>query len=160
MQRSQEAQRKILNVVTAVELEPDRYRQEWWASMPLDMVQPDWDTHTAIEPQQCGTAFCLAGWNHVLHHGVDDWLELGYLSDENFLAGWQQLNWSTCAADLEMETIIDFEVPAVDGALLISSMWEPKEGMTVGEALRALAAGATVRDITARHVIERFDDGR
>lgn len=146
--RSAEAQRKILNVATAIETEPDRYYQRWYAAVREDIYAAagspaDWKPG---EPA-CKTAFCIAGWNHVLHHFVDD----DYLYVEPF--GGRGMDEEWLQADFaypiySTEIARDFELDDRAAEMLVWSEWRPRRGLTVPEALRHLATGSPVSDIT------------
>ena len=128
MTRTPEQAAHIRAIADQIELEPGSYDQ---------------GTYGCKEKQSsCGTAHCIAGWSAkldgwsprighgwgLLIRGGDDGM-LEYAACEE-VAG---KNMGVCEEDYEVLFNVD---------------WEPIDSMTVPQALRALADGASVSDIT------------
>lgn len=72
----------------------------------------------------CGTAYCVGGWACTLVHGPKEWAAV-----------------ESMARDL-------LQLPDDGAGILFHPMWEPAVGLTVPEALRAIAGGRSVESVT------------
>lgn len=121
-------------IADKIEKEPEGYNQEFWG-----------------QRTSCGTAYCIGGWAVVLG-GKDQII----YSDEGELLGlrngWDN-SWtevSDAARELlgiAPHTYASDPYEDVTDRLFMSG-WRPREDMTVPEALRAIANGAKLADVT------------
>jgi hypothetical protein len=131
----------LLQVADRIEQDPDSYNQNTWGR------------RTA-----CGTAFCIAG--HVAAATLppenlvwqrDPWQANSWFLDEvRDLQGRKRMVKYYARDVLDMDT----EIIDVDGDIevyvgdLFDGDWEPVDGMTAPEALRAVADGASLASVT------------
>ena len=117
-------------IADAIELAPERYDQSDWALPGPDDFE---GLPTTELLHRCGTKHCIAGWAVSLSTTEDT---RNKTKDDVDRRGWgavarERLGLSFDEADE-----------------LFGQHWLPRAGMTVPEALRALAAGADVRVVS------------
>lgn len=161
--RSAEAQRKLLNVATAIESEPHRYYQAWWctvrmADLPDDrpsVLTFDGRSLHAADDHRCTTAFCIGGWDYALHHAdADELIVLNFEVYDNDANG----EWTYAEVTPNAGTLIDlvrrdFDLSENEAELLTSMFWKPLKGVSVGMALRLIARGMPVHAVTDDEVL-------
>lgn len=90
---------------------------------PEQYDQSDWKTK-----QSCGTnSYCVAGWAQHLCFPRQEFSEV---------------TTPLCAAKL-------LALTEDEAVALFSATWEPHEGLSVPDALREIAGGATIEDVSA-----------
>lgn len=150
--RSAEAARKLRAIATAIESEPHRYDQSFYASIPettpTEPLQPG-DDHW------CDSAFCIAGWNYVLHHwGPEDALVAApYGCDGKFGCS------ITSAIVDDFDRLndigrVDLGLTRREAEMLFNGEWAPRRELTVGEALRLIADGVHVEHVSDPELVE------
>jgi hypothetical protein len=147
MERSEGARRMIRDVATAIDTEPERYNQWVFAGLMTDraVLAPFDEIIYPTDDNWCLTAFCIAGWNWMLHHfGEDDGLVLTE-EERGVIHAIASNATGTMLSDTAMD---DFDLTAEEDMLFFGN-WRPKDGMTVGDALRAIAGGAHVFDVSS-----------
>lgn len=115
----------ILEVAAHIETYPERYNQTEWGQ----------DT-------DCGSAFCVAGTRAVLD-GIDYETNCVVRSDRRRAYAWLEV------VSVGLHAQDRFGLSDMEAKILFSQHWLPREGMTVPEALRRLAAGWPVVLVTA-----------
>ena len=88
--------------------------------------------------KDCGTAHCIGGWACELRRDDLQWITNSYYGQEDVspLAGFFEAG-SNLLGLTGKETMILFDAG-----------WTPREGLTVPAALRAIADGAEIADVT------------
>lgn len=147
MARPPEAQRRLRDIATMIDTDPARYNQLFIASVPtgIDLEVPAMGKRD--EPW-CKSAFCIAGWNQVLaHFGENDtlWIEPDVY---NHFDGWLGASFDTPTIDVLADARREMGLTSSEASLLFGEDWTPRSGLTVGEALRLIAEGSSVADVT------------
>lgn len=121
MERNEELLRAVADYI---EEDPKRHTQSCW-------VNENWD---------CGTTGCIAG-NALLLSGYK------YTARTN--------NWLTpngVFADVDDNTFEyakrELGLTEVDAQVLFGGHWKPARHLTIGDALRKLAGGADIKEVT------------
>lgn len=121
-------------IADELELFPESYNQEAWGS---EIEDQDEAAQTL-----CGTAFCIAG--HGVHrtgwtsHSPTDWYMVHHPD-----------NTDTIGRSTSMQAAYELGLTQREAAILFSSEWLPEYGYTVSDALRALANGAEIDEVTS-----------
>jgi hypothetical protein len=115
----------FLKVRDAIAAEPDRYNQS----------QYRWNM------QNCGTAFCIAGWLVECSEEYEHDMDSAYHAWD-VLRGYRThyLNAGTDISRLDGR----------EAEVLFATAWEPKPELTLSQALTMLAEGYSVEDVTDR----------
>lgn len=163
----------LLNFVAdAIEAEPLRYNQSYWVTYFNAPGAPDVEYFRPSEVDLynsstlCGTAYCVAGWALVLA-GVciappASEADLGLEAASPDEAGrLEDLGFTGVAAEL-------LGLPYGVAFLLFSDDWLPRHAYSMdppevkaryaAEALRALASGSSLAEVTNPHVTRWWDE--
>jgi hypothetical protein len=143
----------LREVADIIELAPHLYDQGDWGN-PYDV-----DVNVQIDGYTCGSTHCIAGWVVALHgwRPRDMWEdETGTYGDwssiqkgDEFSAPWHEavgllempnLNYSG-----EERSMLGSEQRTYD---LFDGGWKPKDGLSVPDALRMLADGASIQEVS------------
>lgn len=121
----------LYEVAEMVEAYPESYNQMVWVQDAAEESDVSWDQVALVELVQnpsCGTTACIAGW--VVAIATAQGARLG------LDPGRQAASILGLADD--------------DARLLFDAAWKPRSDLTVPDALRAIADGATVDEVTAQ----------
>lgn len=121
-------------IADQIEAHPETYDQSVWGEVDDNDFSQLFDFLTAAEHMavgSCDTRGCTAGWAIALN--IQDPQVRISMSDRSITA---------MAADL-------LEIDSRTAMILFMEDWEPAAGMTVPEALRELANGATIHEVTS-----------
>lgn len=131
----------FLRIADHVEMFPETYNQEVWG----DDIK-DEEPHLPA----CGTAFCIAG--HASHetgwkprkltNSYNDRIDIDYAAESHPEAPHAGLMTASTIGAYELG------LTTRESSFLFDESWLPRDGMTVPQALRALAWGATVLSVS------------
>lgn len=153
----------LREIADKIETHPERHHQESWATGVFNIDSQlaygeggpsDWfvtadgdDIQASDTPSLCGTAHCIAGWAMRLA----GWTVVWRTEDDGWYLDWIDTNGNVNHTPNHANIgarLLGLDV--VDAAQLFSTSWGPPAGMTVPDALRAIADGADIDDVT-RH---------
>lgn len=129
----------LLKVADAIEKYPELYDQETYGDVEVD------DT-------SCGTTACIAGWACALegYHPVVDRLPWRDASSYFTYTRVAQKPWQAWSNGVSPHDIAQELIGLEDWAAeeLFGSDWGPVEGLTVPQALRKIANGTPIDEVT------------
>lgn len=156
----------LREIAGKIEAEPRHYYQGRWtaglwamedeaqkeAAIFNDIVTLDDGTAMATsmpvryEAALCGTAFCISGWAlHLSGWGVNWNIEPG---ESIWWPEWTDPSGERHYPDFSAEGARALGLYRNEAAELFAASWQPREGLSVPDALRALADGASVEEVS------------
>lgn len=147
--RNKELFYKVAEMVT----DEHHYNQGVWADF-ADGAWPDNIREISqgeiVEIDPCGTAACIAGNAMIAKQMVgltmNKWMdELEFVLNQDHSLYDKGTAIRFCAPTIAAD-LLDLELE--EAAILFDEDWEPKEGLTVPDALRMLGDGADIEDVT------------
>lgn len=166
----------LLDVAQTIEDEPDDYIQTHWGSFRVD-VEGDEGEHSHnyfeewFDGNYCGTSFCICGWAMIKRgwtvraEKMSAWTEERPVfqirwtnpdgQDEhcpNF--GYHGANYFGFGYEVDSNGNPDGDARLCD---IFEASWEPREGLSVPDALRAIAGGASYEAVTHEYDSEDED---
>lgn len=131
-------------VADIIEAKPHLYNQQTWIGTQFN----------EDDLSECGTMACIAGWAVLVSHQEEiqaTWSKLDRIGRNNFLdvlamtfKPEDQGNYDVHAQAADLLGLDTHEAHA-----LFYGLWQPVEGMTASEALRALAKNDPAYDVRA-----------
>lgn len=124
----------LLRVIAdQIEAHPEKYTQDTWGSFGNEEVAlPFLKVAERMAINDCGTQGCIAGWAAAFN--VMDPVIRKWLSDDNN-------NMTYLGAELLC-------ISESEASSLFDLTWKPAQGLTVSDALRRIADGASVDEVS------------
>ena len=146
----------LIEIADFIKDEPERYDQSSWINVgdqyETDRTEFDFSIHVdgfggEVIPYDdlipaCYSAFCIAGTALHLRYGftvTPRGVKFRKITEDG---SWERID------DVHVDAKAVLGLSQDEAIMLFASDWEPREGFTVSEALRAFATGADLRDVT------------
>lgn len=153
-------------IANVIELQPQYYNQGSWATAALgDIHKNVEDAERAAEAlgNECGTAFCIAGWavslsatpeqvKEAKRIARDEYCLIDVVRDDRIYVNAQAFFDVLCeevtgAGDAVAAGAKLLGLGYDDADYLFNGCWRPQTGLSVPEALRKIGDGAGVREV-------------
>lgn len=133
----------LRDVADRVEADPGTYDQGKWIYLPG--VEWSW-TRVPVADPPCGTTACIGG--HLVMAALPA-ARLFYLGDK------VEANVSGRAVERAVSEVAGelLDGSGINTAVLFHGEWRPRPGVSVPDALRRLADGATLGEVTSRFAL-------
>jgi hypothetical protein len=132
----------LRRVASAIDQNPDNYNQSLWLD-DENGLGTETDSLLRLSEGVCGTQGCIAGWAVAIRYASVDPEDPG----DDFRDRWL----ATPAFEQAASQI--FDLPIAEADMLFDPMWRPRSDLTVSDALRTLADGAHVIDVSSREFL-------
>lgn len=137
--RNAEALNRLANYIAR---HPERYNQGRWGWTAI----PDAADRERVNVKECGSTQCIAG--HAARQA--GWTPLVVIDGDSLDIDWESVRLPGQRVFRHVSAVARKELGLTprESAILFAGGWKPSEGRTVQWALRQLAKGASIEDVT------------